>query len=83
MFVFDLQSHPAATRAYGWTTQVEDERQVHIVLQAPPIASAQDAVGCITLAESRDDWSKRLGELSRALLQQLGLPKHTKPAEAA
>jgi hypothetical protein len=83
VFVFDLEGHPAATRAYGWTTQVEDERQVHVVLQAPPIASAQEAVRCITLAERRDDWSIRAGELSRALLQQLGLPRQTKPAEAA
>jgi hypothetical protein len=46
MFVFDLVGHPEAARAYGWTSQVgeEDERQFHVVLQAPPITSAQDAV---------------------------------------
>jgi hypothetical protein len=72
VFVFDLEGHPEAARAYGWTSQVgADERRFHVVLQVPPIASAQDAVRSITLAESRDDWSSRVRELSRALLQQL------------
>ncbi len=56
VFVFDLEGHCAAARAYGWTSQVgEDERRFHVVLQVPPIASAQDAVRSIILADSRDD----------------------------
>src|SRR5829696_8779226 len=72
VFVFDLGGHPKAARAYGWTSQVgEDERRFRVVLQVPPIASVQDAVRSITLADSRDDWSIRVRELSGALLQQL------------
>jgi len=80
VFVFDLEGHPEAVRAYGWTSQVrEDERRFHVVLQVPPIASAQDAVQSLTLAESRDDWSTRVRELSRALLQQLARQKGQHP----
>ena len=73
VFVFDLEGHPEAARAYGWTSLVgeDDERRFHVVLQVPPIATAQDAVRSITLADSRDDWSRRVRELSGALLQQL------------
>jgi hypothetical protein len=80
VFVFDLEGHPEAARAYGWTSQVrEDERRFHVVLQVPPIASAQDAVQSTSLAESRDDWSTRVRELSRALLQQLARQKGQHP----
>ena len=81
VFVFDLEGHPEAARAYGWTSQVreDDERRFHVVLQVPPIASAQDAVQSITLAESRDDWSTRVRELSGALLQQLARQKGQHP----
>ena len=79
VFVFDLDGHPEAARAYGWTSQVgKDERRFHVALQVPPIASAQDAVQS-TLAESRDDWSTRVRELSRALLQQLARQKGQHP----
>ena len=73
VFVFDLEGHPEAARAYGWTSQGggEDERRFHVVLQVPPIASVQDALRSVTLADSPDDWSSRVRELSRALLQQL------------
>ena len=80
VFVFDLDGHPEAARAYGWTSQVgEDERRFHVVLQVPPIASMQDAVQSLTLAESRDDWSRRVRELSGALLQQLARLKGQPP----
>jgi len=80
VFVFDLDGHPEAARAYGWSSQVrEDERRFHVVLHVPPIASVQDAVRSITLAESRDDWSTRVRELSRALLQQLARQKGQHP----
>src|SRR3954447_552137 len=73
VFVFDLEGHPEAARAYGWTSQGggEDERRFHVVLQVPPIASVQDALRSATSADSPDDWSTRVRELSRALLQQL------------
>ena len=80
VFVFDLDGHPEAARAYGWTSQVgEDERRFHVVLHVPPIASVQDAVRSITLADSRDDWSARVRELSQALLQQLARQKGQQP----
>ena len=46
VFVFDLEAHPEAKQAYGWTSPVGkgDERQFHVVLQVSPIASALDAV---------------------------------------
>src|SRR5215210_2433029 len=81
VFVFDLEGRPEAARAYGWTSQVgeDDERRFHVVLQVPPIASVQDAVQSITLADSRDDWSTRVRELSGALLQQLARLKGQPP----
>jgi hypothetical protein len=83
MFVFDLVGHPEAARAYGWTSQVgeEDERQFHVVLQAPPITSAQDAVRSMT--ESQDGRSGGPRALSPALLCRVGPPTRTKPAQAA
>jgi hypothetical protein len=84
VFVFDLEGHPEAARAYGWTSQVgEDERRFHVVLQVPPIASVQHAVQSITLADSRDDWSRRVRELSGALLQQLACLKGQPPSRRA
>jgi hypothetical protein len=84
VFVFDLEGHPEAARAYGWTAQVgEDERRFHVVLQVPPIASAQDAVRAISLAESRDDSSRGPRTLSPVLLRRVGPPRKAKPAQAA
>ena len=80
VFVFDLDGHPETARAYGWTSQVgEDERRFHVVLQVSPIASVQDAVRSITLADSRDEWITRVRELSGALLQQLARLKGQPP----
>ena len=80
VFVFDLEGHSEAARAYGWTSQGgEDERRFHFVLQVSPIASVQDAVRSITLADSRDEWSTRVRELSGALLQQLARLKGQPP----
>src|SRR3954470_13488447 len=85
VFVFDLEGHREAARAYGWTSLdgKEDERQFHAVRQISPIASAQDAVRSITLAESRGDPSGGPRALSPTLLRLVGLPRTTKPAEAA
>src|SRR3954449_13474256 len=46
VFVFDLEGHPEAKRAYGWTSLVgqNGERQFHVALQVPPIASARDVI---------------------------------------
>src|SRR5215211_1753555 len=61
VFVFDLDGHPEAVRAYGWTSQVrEDERRFHVVLQVPPIASVHDGVRSMWLADSGDDWGTRV-----------------------
>jgi len=41
VFVFDLEGHPEAKRAYGWTSPVGngDERPFHVMLQVSPIVS--------------------------------------------
>jgi len=84
VFVFDLDGHPEAARAYGWTSQVgEDERRFHVVLQVPPIASAQDAVRSTAITESRDDSGKGPRALSPALLRRVGPPRKVRPAQAA
>src|SRR3954447_11974431 len=74
VFVFDLEGHPEAKQAYGWTSPVGngDERPFHVVLQVPPIASVQDAVRSVTLAGSQS--ATRPGPSPRALTlrQQAG-----------
>ena len=85
VFVFDLEGHPEAKRAYGWTSPVGngDERPFHVVLQVPPITSVQDAVRSVTLAESQS--APHAGPSPRALTlrQQVGPSNTTKPARAA
>jgi hypothetical protein len=46
VYVFDLQGHPTATRAYAWSSPVEGrtKRQFFAVLKLPPIESPIDAV---------------------------------------
>src|SRR5215210_8737122 len=84
VFVFDLEGHPEAARAYGWTSQVgEDERRFHVVLQVPPIASAQDAVRSTAITESRDDSGKGPRALSPALLRRVGPPRKIRRAQAS
>jgi hypothetical protein len=41
---FDLKGHPKTKRAYGWTYKGETEDQFVIVLEIPPVDSAQTAV---------------------------------------
>ena len=85
VFVFDLEGHPEAKRAYGWTSPVGngDERPFYVVLQVPPILSVQDAVRSVTLAESQS--APHAGPSPRAptLRQQVGPSNTTKPARAA
>lgn len=53
--VFDLEGHPAATRAYAWSSPIEgsDRRRFFAVLHLGPIRSAQDAVRAAIVAEHR------------------------------
>ena len=86
VFVFDLEGHPEAKQAYGWTSPVGngDERPFHVVLQVPPITSVQDAVRSVTLAESQSPThagpNLRAAPTSR---QQAGPSNATGPARAA
>ena len=85
VFVFDLVGHPEAERAYGWTSLVgkTGERQFHVVLQVPPIASAQDAVRSMTVAESQSPANREIGAGSQTLRYRAGQPGATKPARVA
>ena len=53
--VFDLDSHPKATRAYAWSSPVDgsDRRRFYAVLHLGPIRSARDAVRAAIVAEHR------------------------------
>ena len=85
VFVFDLEGHPEADRAYGWTSPVGngDERQFHVVLQVPPIQSVQDAVRSVTLAGSQSAPYPGPSPKAPTLRQQAGPSNMTKPARAA
>jgi hypothetical protein len=53
--VFDLAGHPKATRAYAWSSPIEDstKRRFFAVLHIPPIVSPLDAVRAAIVAEQR------------------------------
>ena len=53
--VFDLAGHPAASRAYAWSSPVEgsDKRRMFAVLNIPPITSPVEAVRAAIVAEAR------------------------------
>lgn len=53
--VFDLASHPTATRAYAWSSPVEgsDRRRFFAVLHQGPVTSPIDAVRAAIVAEQR------------------------------
>ena len=55
VYVFDLEDHPRATRAYAWSSPVEgsDRRRFYAVLHLGGIRSAADAVRAAIVAESR------------------------------
>jgi hypothetical protein len=45
--VFEVKDHPTATRCYAWSSFLEhggEREQYFVVLQVPPVASAEDAV---------------------------------------
>jgi hypothetical protein len=53
--VFDLEGHPTATRAYAWSSPIENstKRRFFAVLHVPPIMSPLDAVRAAIVAENR------------------------------
>jgi hypothetical protein len=53
--VFELASHPTATRAYAWSSPIEGstKRRFFAVLQQPPVDSPQAAVRAAIVAESK------------------------------
>jgi hypothetical protein len=53
--VFDIDGHPAATRAYAWSSPVEgsDRRRFFAVLQLGAIKTPLDAVRAAIVAEQR------------------------------
>jgi hypothetical protein len=53
--VFDLTSHPKATRAYAWSSPIKgsDKRRFFAVLHMPPITSPVEAVRAAIVAEER------------------------------
>lgn len=55
--VFDLEGHPAATRAYAWSSPIEGstKRRFFAVLHAGAIRSPADAVRAAIVAEHRKD----------------------------
>jgi hypothetical protein len=53
--VFDLEGHPKATRAYAWSSPIEDseKRRFFAVLHMGAIKSPVDAVRAAIVAEHR------------------------------
>jgi hypothetical protein len=54
--VFDLEGHPTASRAYAWSSPIEettDKRRFFAVLHQPPITSPSAAVRAAITAEHR------------------------------
>ena len=54
--VFDLTNHPSASRAYAWSTVVNEEtgrRRFYAVLHAGSVKSPVDAVRAAIVAEHR------------------------------
>ncbi len=46
VYVFDLEGHPTASKAYAWSDAVPglDKRRFYAVLHADPVTSAREAV---------------------------------------
>jgi hypothetical protein len=54
--VFDLEGHPTASRAYAWSSPIEettDKRRFFAVLHQPPVTSPSAAVRAAIIAEHR------------------------------
>ena len=54
VYIFDLEGHPATTRAYAWASPIgcDGERRFFAVLHYPPIESPTDAVRAVVVIES-------------------------------
>lgn len=55
VYVFDLEGHPSATRAYAWSSPIKgsDKRRFFAVLHLGGIRSPLDAVRAAIVAEHR------------------------------
>ena len=42
--LFDLRNHPKAKRCYAWSNHHPANEQISVVLELPPVKSANDAV---------------------------------------
>lgn len=52
--VFDLDGHAQAKRAYGWQFKTDnEERKAMVVLELPPVDSAESAVRVAIAAKAR------------------------------
>lgn len=56
VYIFDLEGHPKATRAYAWSSPIEgsDKRRFFAVLHQPPVTSPAEAVRAAIVAEQRE-----------------------------
>jgi hypothetical protein len=57
VYVFDIDGHPEATRAYAWSSPIEgsEKRQIAAVLQLGAIKTPLDAVRAAIVAERRQE----------------------------
>lgn len=55
VFIFNLEGHPKANKAYAWSSPIEgsSKRRFYAVLQEGPVKSAQDAVRAAIVGEFR------------------------------
>ena len=55
VYVFDLEGHPTASRAYAWSSPIEgsNKRRFFAVLHQGPVKSPVDAVRVAMVAETR------------------------------
>ena len=55
VYVFDINGHPKAKRAYAWSSPIEgsDKRRFFAVLHQPPVTSPAEAVKAAIVAEQR------------------------------
>lgn len=53
--LFTVQGHPKATRAYAWSSPIEnsEKRKVYAVLELPPVSSARDAVRAAIVSDHK------------------------------
>jgi hypothetical protein len=64
--VFDLEGHPTASRAYAWSSPIEetpDGRRFFAVLHEPPVTSPKAAMRAAIVAEHKT--GQRMAQSSR------------------